>query len=235
MSINKFCIFLTLIFALPVQAETIAVIGTGNVGSALGTELAIQGHAIIYGSRSPMGLKALDLAKKTEGNAKTATAAEAAAEAEIIVLAVPGMLALALVEDLGDLSGKLVIDATNPLIVEQPMKFVFGVETSNGEMIQEAAPDALVVKAFNSISTQLMISPENENGPVYVTIVGNDSAAKERVAGFATAMGLVPIDLGPIEVAHWTEYAVVVGLNNQFSERPNYDIVFREKEMVPDR
>lgn len=226
MAIRSLFLALTLITA-PTLADTIAIIGTGNVGMALGTELAQQGHTIVYGSRSPLGLKALDLAKKTKGNATTAPPAEAAAVAQIVVLAVPGMLVEEVVKSLGDLSGKLLIDVTNPLVMKEPMVFTYGVATSNGEIVQAAAPDALVVKAFNTVSWQSMISPKDSDGPLYVPIAGNDKAAKEKVAAMVKAMGLVPFDLGPIEVAHWTEYAAVVALNNRFSERQNFDLVFR--------
>lgn len=228
MTIRLFILILTFLVASTAIAETIAVIGTGNVGMALGTELAQQGHDIVYGSRKPLGLKALDLAKKTRGNARTATPSEAAAGAGIIVLAVPGMVVEQVVRGLGDLSGKVVIDATNPLLVEEPMVFSYGVETSNGEIVQAAAPNAFVVKAFNTVTWQSMIDPEDADGPLYVPIVGNDKAAKEKVAKFVEKMGLVAFDLGPIEVAHWTEYSVVVALNNQFSERANYDLLFRK-------
>tara|TARA_R110000782_G_scaffold153296_1_gene245785 strand:- start:177 stop:869 length:693 start_codon:yes stop_codon:yes gene_type:complete len=230
MCIRTVCLLVAVVFATPVFAETIAVIGTGNVGSALGTELASQGHTIIYGSRSPLGLKALDVAKKTQGEATTSTPREAAADAGIVVLAVPGMVVEDVVRSLGDLSGKLIIDATNPLVVEEPLAFSFGVQTSNGEIVQAAAPGARVVKAFNTISWQSMIDPEIADGPLYVPIVGNDPEAKRIVAGFVKAMGLNPIDLGPIDVAHWTEYAAVVQLNNQFSGRVNYDLVFRARD-----
>jgi NADPH-dependent F420 reductase len=227
MILTRLFIVLSFILSAPVFADTIAIIGTGNVGAALGTEFAQQGHSIIYGSRSPLGLKALDLVSKTKGNAKTAMPAEAASDANIVVLAVPGMVVGDVVKGLGDLSGKIIIDATNPLVMDEPMHFTFGVETSNGEIVQAAAPDAKVVKAFNTISWQSMISPEDASGPMYVPVVGNDAAAKEKVSALIEKMGLVAIDLGPIEVAHWTEYGVVVGLNQQFSERANYELVFR--------
>jgi len=172
-------------------------------------------------------LKALDLAKKTQGDASTATPSAAASAAEIVVLAVPGMAVEDVVKGLGNLAGKIVIDATNPLVMDEPMVFRYGVATSNGEIVQAAAPDAFVVKAFNTISWPSMISPEDSEGPLYVAIAGNHPAAKEKVAGMVTAMGLVPFDLGPIEVAHWTEYAAVVALNNQFSARQNFELVFR--------
>ena len=227
---RKLLVLIALVFATPALAETIAVIGTGNVGAALGSELALQGHTIVYGSRSPLGLKALDVAKKTEGNATTATPDDAAKQAGIIVLAVPGMVVDDVVRGLGDLSGKIIIDATNPLVMEEPLKFSYGVETSNGERVQAAAPEAKVVKAFNTIAWQMMIAPEDANGPLFVPLAGNDDAANAIVAGFVEKMGLTPFDLGPIEVAHWTEYAAVVQLNNQFSERQNYDLVFRRRD-----
>ena len=228
MKIRQLFIVLSFIWSAPLFADTIAIIGTGNVGAALGTEFAQQGHTIVYGSRSPLGLKALDLVGRTKGDAKTAIPAEAAADADIVVLAVPGMVVEDVVKGLGDLSGKIIIDATNPLVMDEPMHFTFGVDTSNGEIVQAAAPDAKVVKAFNTISWQSMISPEDASGPLYVPVVGNDDAAKEKVSALVKKMGLVAVDLGPIEVAHWTEYSVVVGLNNQFSERAQFDLVFRE-------
>jgi len=228
MTIRKLILGLSLVICAPAIADTIAVIGTGNVGMALGTELAQQGHDIVYGSRRPLGLKALDLAKKTEGDAKTATPSEAIIDADVVVLAVPGMVVEEVVKGLGDLSGKIVIDATNPLVTIEPMVLAFGVETSNGEIVQAAAPKAFVVKAFNTVTWQSMIDPKDSDGPLYVPIVGNDKAAKQKVAKFVENMGLVPFDLGSIETAHWTEYAVVVSLNNQFSERANFDLVFRK-------
>ena len=228
MTNRKLLLVLLFLVSGPLLADTIAIIGTGNVGMALGTEFGLQGHTIVYGSRSPLGLKALDLAKQTDGNSSTATPREAAAGAEVIVLAVPGMVVEEVVRHLGDLSGKLIIDATNPLVMDEPMHFTFGVESSNGEIVQAAAPEALVVKAFNTVTWQSMINPDDSDGPLYVPLAGNDAPAKEKVAKMVAKMGLEPIDLGPIGVAHWTEYSVVIALNNEFSGRANYDLVFRE-------
>jgi len=227
MKIRLLLSILALLVAATTQADTIAVIGTGNVGAALGSELAQQGHTVVYGSRNPLGLKALDLARKTAGDASTAKPAAAIVDADIVVLAVPGMVVEEVVLGLGDLSGKIIIDATNPLLMDEPMHFSYGVSTSNGEIVQAAAPDAKVVKAFNTVSWQSMIDPEKSDGPLYVPLAGNDKAAKQLVARLVKRMGLESIDLGGIENAHWTEYGVVVSLNNQFSERQNYELVFR--------
>ncbi|MCH9696169.1 MAG: NAD(P)-binding domain-containing protein [Gammaproteobacteria bacterium] len=219
---------LMLLLASPAFADTIAIIGTGKVGAAIGGVFAEQGHTIIYGSRSPSGLKTLELASKTGDGAKTAKPDEAAAAADIVVLAVPGMVALDVAKGLGDLNGKIVIDVTNPLVVEPPLTFTFGVAGSNGEMIQAALPDAHVVKALNTINWQSMIDPGTSAGPLSVPLSGDDEASKREVAAMVTAMGLHPIDIGDIETSHWTEYGVVIMLNNQFSERVGYEMHLRE-------
>ena len=189
--------------------------------------MALQGHTVIYGSRSPLGLKSLNLAGRTRGNASTAKPDEAVVDADVIVLAVPGMVVEEVVNGLGDLSGKIIIDATNPLLVDDAMHFTYGVDSSNGQIVQAAAPSAKVVKAFNTVDWQSMISPEESDGPLYVPLAGNDAKAKAFVAKLVDKMGLKSIDLGGIENAHWTEYSVVVALNNQFSGRQNFDLVFR--------
>ena len=90
-------------------ADVIAVIGTGKVGSALGTEFAAQGHTIVYGSRNPSSAAVRELVART-GNGATARPQDRAAEgADIVVLAVPGMLAGDITRNLGDLSGKIVL------------------------------------------------------------------------------------------------------------------------------
>ena len=96
-------------------ADVIAVIGTGRVGSALGTELAAQGHTVVYGSRNPTTEAVRDLVARTGNGATAKFQAQAVEGADIVVLAVPGMLAGDIAQNLGDLSGKIVIDPTNPL------------------------------------------------------------------------------------------------------------------------
>ena len=91
---------------LPVSAETIAIIGTGNVASALGPEFAMQGHDIIYGSRDPDRAEVTELVARTDGNAFATAQMEAAAQGDIVVIAVPGNVAEAVVAGLGDLSGR---------------------------------------------------------------------------------------------------------------------------------
>jgi hypothetical protein len=138
------------------------------------------------------------------------------------------MLVEEIVMSLGDLSGKIIIDPTNPLVRGNGMKMQYGVETSNGEIIQAAAPNAFVVKAFNTMNWRTMVDPDTSGGPTSVPIAGNDKAAKERVAELVTGMGLHAIDVGMIEDAHWVEGMLMLWLKNRISDRPVFDFYLRE-------
>ena len=209
------------------QAETVAVIGTGNVGMALGSEFAGLGNEVIYGSRSPESEKTQGLVAKASA-AAAMLPADAAAKADIIVLAVPGMATESVVKGLGDLSGKLIIDATNPLVFAgNPPVVSYGVDSSLGEIVQALHPDAFVVKAFNTISWPQMMDPDAASTPPVVPIAGNDKAARDRVAAFIAAMDLDPLDLGGIEYAQWTERTVVVLSLIHISEPTRLDLASR--------
>jgi predicted dinucleotide-binding enzyme len=191
--------------AFSVRADTIAMIGTGEVSSALGPEFASQGHEILYGSRNPNREEVRALVTRTGELAAAVGQREAAQRAQIIVLAVPWDVVESVVATLGDIGGKIVIDPTNPRIVGEDGLRDYAVETSNAERIQNWLPDAYVVKAFNTMTWETMVEPDSTGGPVTVPIVGNDTDAKATVAALITGMGLEPIDLGPVRYAHALE------------------------------
>jgi len=210
-------------------ADTIAVIGTGNVGHALGIEFAAQGHRIVYGSRNPERDSVKDLVAQTGHGATATTQAEAVVGADIVVLAVPGMLAEEITLSLGDLSGKIIIDPTNPL-KREGSSLSHAVATSNGEIIQAAAPDADVVKAFNALNWKTMMDPDESGGPVSIPLAGNNDNAKAKVAELVAGMGLDPIDLGGIENAHWIEGMLILWINNRYGgSRDPFDFYLRRR------
>jgi predicted dinucleotide-binding enzyme len=211
----------------PAAADTIAVIGTGDVGGALGPEFAAQGHTIVYGSRSPERDKVIELVRNTGEGASATTPAEAAAGADIVVLAVPGLMVDEITRSLGDLSGKIIIDPTNPL--ERRMnRLEHAVDTSNAEIIQAAAPGAYVVKAFNTLNWRTMVDPASAGGPVSIPLVGDNAKAKETVAALVTGMGLEPIDVGPLRDARWVEGMLILWINNRFGgSRPSFEYHLR--------
>jgi len=163
----------------------------------------------------------------TGPEASATTQAAAAAEADVVVLAVPGMLVPEIARGLGDLSGKIVIDPTNPL-ERSLLSFEHGVETSNAEIIQSMFPDAMVVKAFNTLSWETMIDPASAAGPVSVPLAGDSGQAKKVVAGLVAGMGLEAIDVGGVENAHWLEGMLILWINNRFSLRDSFDYHLRK-------
>jgi hypothetical protein len=208
------------LLAATAVADTIAIIGTGRVASALGPQFAKQGHRIIYGSREPDRDEVRDLVARTHETASALPSADAVRQADIVVLAVPWTAAEAVVKSLGDLSGKIVIDPTNPYNRGEAGLARLVVETSAGELIQGWAPGAKVVKAFNTMSSTVMADPASAGGPVTVPMVGDDDEAKAKVATIIEGMGLEVIDLGPIRYAHVVEGMLVVWANARFLGHP---------------
>ncbi len=194
-------------FATPVgvSAETIAMIGTGQVGSALGPLFAGLGHESVYGSRSPEREDVQALVAATGGGATATTPLAAASQADIVVIALPWDVAEEVVRGLGDLSGKIIIDPINPRIVGEDGFADYPSYTSNAERIQNIAPGAKVVKAFSTISVDTMVDPGLVDHPLTIPLVGNDPEAKAVVAEICEALGFETLDFGPVRFAHVVE------------------------------
>jgi predicted dinucleotide-binding enzyme len=205
--------------SLSARAETIAIIGTGEVAQALGPEFAAQGHTIIYGSRDPARNDVAELISRTGSDASATLPPAAAGAASIVVLAVPGELVESITISLGNLSGKIIIDPTNALRRNADGYFEMDVSTSNAEVIQEAAPGAFVVKAFNTLNWRTMVDPALAGGPVTIPLVGDSSEAKGKVAELVEGMGLEAIDLGPVRHARYVEGMLILWINNRFTSR----------------
>ena len=203
------------------NAETVALIGTGNVGAALGRRFAEHGHDIFYGSRDAGAADVRELVAATGHGAVAVTPPDAAARADIVVLAVPWSAAEDVVRSLGDLRGKILVDPTNPRVMAADGFADYPIDDSNAERIARLAPGAHVVKAFNTLGAETMLDPEVANGPVTVPIVGDDRAAKARVAALAREIGLEAVDVGPLRHAR-----IVEGLHflraNALDGRINY-------------
>jgi len=204
--------------------ECIAVIGTGAVGSALGPRFAGLGERIVYGSRTPDSERIVALVERT-GAGTTALAPDAAARAcATILLAVPFSAVESLVRSFGELDGKLIIDVTNPFGVSEGREVAIEVPAgSGGELVQSLAPNARVVKAFNTIYYTVMAIPETAGGPVSVLIAGDDAEAKARVAKLASGLGFEPVDVGPLRTARYTEAMALLLVSRLVSGQRPFD------------
>lgn len=184
----------------------IGILGSGSAGRTLGRGFAKQGHEVCIGTREPAKLAAWRA--EVGPLASSSERAECARWAEFVVLSVHGTAMEDVLRAAGPSSfaGKVVIDASDPLDFTsgRPGLFV-GTTDSLGERVQRWLPDALVVKALNTVVAAVMIEPRLSGGDPDMLIAGNDSQAKAAVTTLLEGFGWPVIDLGDIENARWLE------------------------------
>jgi predicted dinucleotide-binding enzyme len=179
----------------------IAIIGAGNVGRALGGAWNAD-HDITYGVRSPDDDKYSDL------DAPISTNDAAAAASDVVVLCTPWQGTEGAVKACGDLTGKVLIDCTNPLTPDFTALEV-GHTTSGAEQVAAWAPGARVCKAMNQIGAPMMDHPELPSAPV-MFVCGDDDAAKQVTTDLVSQLGFEAVDAGDLTLARLLEpYALV--------------------------
>jgi 8-hydroxy-5-deazaflavin:NADPH oxidoreductase len=205
--------------------ETIAVIGTGNVGSALGRAFAKRGHVVRFGTRNPSDPKNAALIDGAPAASVHAPAA-AVEGAGIVVLATPWDATRAALAGLGPLRGKLVIDCTNPLAPSPTgLDLAIGHTISGGEQVAAWAPGAAVFKAFNQVGFDVMADATFPRGRPLMLVAGDDEAAKPRILALVSAIGFEAVDAGPLSAARllepmalmWIRLALFLGQGRDFA------------------
>jgi 8-hydroxy-5-deazaflavin:NADPH oxidoreductase len=192
----------------------VGVLGTGDVGKAIGKGFVMLGHDVRMGSRSATNERAQGWAAEMGPRASAGTFAEAAAFGEVIVVATLGIANESALAAAGadNLRGKIVIDTTNPLAFSsgQPPTLAISGDDSAGERVQQLVPAAHVVKAFNTVGNALMFRPQLPGGPPDMFICGNDEAAKKKVAAVLADFGWGVVDIGGIEGSRYLEAMCMV-------------------------
>ncbi|MFH0020120.1 NADPH-dependent F420 reductase [Pseudomonas fluorescens] len=176
--------------------NTISIIGTGAIGSAIARLLVNAGLPVsIANSRGPQSLT--DLANELGPLARPVTAQEAS-RADMVFLAVNWSKIPEAVRDLGPWEGRIVIDTNNPIEAPlfQPVD-LHGVPSS--QVIAQLLPGAHVVKAFNHLLAALLSDPAAEGGKRVLFYSGEHAASKERVAALIADLGFYGIDLGGVQ------------------------------------
>jgi 8-hydroxy-5-deazaflavin:NADPH oxidoreductase len=206
----------------------IAVIGTGIVGRSVAGAFADRGNQVTVGTRVPevtmartdpdfFGNPPYAIWAADHPSVRLATFADAAAGATVVVNATEGAASLAALGETGDtnLAGKVIIDISNALDFSEgypPSLFVVNTD-SLAEQIQQAFPDARVVKALNTITAALMAEPRMLNGGFTGFIAGDDDDAKRTVHELLTSLGHDDIiDLGDLTAARALEMHVQLWL-----------------------
>ncbi len=186
---------------------TISIIGSGNMASAIGTRATKHGHTVELMSRNTA--KAQALADQI-GNGATVGTFGARPAGDIVIVAVLYAGAVEVVAHYGDaLAGKILVDITNPFNADGT-GLVTTAGNSMSQQIAAAAPQAHVVKAFNTILRGVLA----EDKPVDVFFAGDSDEAKATFAAFLESLDMRPLDAGGLEMAHALEWAgiLLVGL-----------------------
>ena len=193
----------------------IAIIGSGNVGKALAGAATKAGHDVTLTASDPG--HAEEAARAT--NARAARSSKAAVDAsDLVIVAVPAGKVDDVVGPLAkDLEGKVVVDVTNRLNMQEPSKAIDG--TSMSEHIQQKAPKAHVVKAFNYSFASRMANPKVDGTSLDAYLAGDDAGAKEKVAEFARSIGFRPIDTGALGMARALEALAVLNVALQVQHK----------------
>jgi predicted dinucleotide-binding enzyme len=182
----------------------LAIIGAGDVGGTLGRAWAKKGHDVFFGVRNSQDDKTRQLLRSAGPSARADTVAEAAAFGEVVVLATPWQATEAAIRAAGDLSGKVVIDCTNPLKPDFSGLEV-GFTTSGGEMVAGWAAGAKVFKAFNTTGFNVMADPVIGGTRTVMFVCGDDGAAKPAVLRLVEDIGFEAVDAGPLTQARLLE------------------------------
>lgn len=190
----------------------VTVIGAGNMGSGFVKQLTRAGHQVSVTARNLDKARAVAAANP---GASAIAADNAAADADIIVLATSYGDAVDALHSIGNLQGKVVIDITNPLTADY-MGLTIGHSTSAAEEIAKAVPGAQVVKAFNTVFAQVLAEGADFGAgrKVSVFVAGDNAEAKQVVTELAEGMGFEAIDAGGLKNARYLE--PLAGLNIYF-------------------
>jgi len=201
--------------------EPIAVIGPGRVGAPLGKRWGRAGWPIVYGARDHSRSGLADIVASSGPEARLLSPRAAAEGARVILFAVPWAAARDALQSLGDLSGKVILDATNPLRYENGLEFEVDVPHSAAELIQTWAPGASVAKAFNTTNFRIMADPSVVEGPISIPIASDDRDAKAVAQRLVKDAGFHFADAGPLANAHYLEKMAAFYISAFFQDRPD--------------
>jgi predicted dinucleotide-binding enzyme len=191
------------------MSKKIGIIGSGIVGQTLANGFVTHGYEVMIATNRAG--KREELRSKTNGRATIGSFDEAARFGEIVVLATKGTAAEAALEAAGvaNLSGKTVIDTTNPIADAPPVNGVLQFFTSPNdslmERLQKLAPEARFVKAFSCIGNAFMVNPDFNGVKPTMFICGNDEGAKSAVKAILDQFGFEVADMGAVESARAIE------------------------------
>lgn len=187
--------------------SSFTIIGTGNMGSAIGGVLAAGGNDVVHVSHD--------------------TLATAAIDTDAVVLAVPYGAIAEILEVAGDrLAGKVVVDISNPLNFETFDSLLVPADSSAAAELQAKLPDSSVVKAFNTNFAATLSAAQLGGVATTVLVAGDDDAAKNVLIAAVTAGGVAALDAGSLSRARELEAIGFLQLTLAVSEKVGWNAGF---------
>jgi predicted dinucleotide-binding enzyme len=203
----------------------IGILGAGNVGGTLGTRWAQGGHHVTFGVRNPAAPEMTALLAKAGKTARAAALNDAVAASDVILLATPWAPTQGILAGLPGLAGKILIDATNPLLPD--LSLAVGINSSGGELVAQWAPGARVVKAFNTVGSGIMENPAFGADRAVLLYCGDDAEAKKAVRPLIDELGLDSEDAGPLRQARLLEPCALLWITMALVQGYGVNIAFK--------
>jgi 8-hydroxy-5-deazaflavin:NADPH oxidoreductase len=194
----------------------IGILGSGLMGSKLGTIFARAGHEVVFSyARNSDKLK--KLARDAGGNARAGTPSEAVKDADAVLLAVHWSRIDDVLKQAGDLAGKVIVTCSLPMDAGNT-KLILGAITSGAEELAKKVPRAHVVSAFNTVPSEVLFdvyeaqnNSKNKKTKPSLVYCGDDEKVKNLTAKLILDVGFDPVDAGPLRIARYTEpFALLV-------------------------
>src|SRR5881392_4345923 len=184
----------------------IGILGSGLMGAKLGTIWARAGHDVVFSyARSEQKLK--KLAREAKGKARAGTPAEAAVEADALLLAVHWSRVDDVLKQAGDVSGKVILSCSLPMNADDT-GLVIAHTSSGAEELAKKVSKARIVSAFNTVPSEVLFGvfeARRKTGKPSLVYCGDAAGSKKLAAQLIRDVGFAPIDAGPLRIARYTE------------------------------
>jgi predicted dinucleotide-binding enzyme len=198
------------------------------MGGKLGTIFARAGHEVVFSyARNEQKLK--NLARQAKGKAQPGTPREAVQEANAVLLAVHWSRIDDVLNQAGDLSGKVIVTCSLPMN-DDDTELVVAHTSSGAEALAERVPTARVVSAFNTVPSEVLFSVfEARRKATRPSLVycGNDSSSKRIAAELIRDVGFDPVDAGPLRIARYTEPFALLVAQLAYEVRGSPELAYR--------
>lgn len=210
----------------------IGIIGSGQVGGTLGTRWAAKGHNVTFGTRGGRSEAIGLLLRRAGPNGRSASIEDAVRDSDVLLLSTPWDSTQQALSGAGNLAGKILIDATNPLLPGLAGLSV-GTTCSGAELVAQWASGAKVVKAFNSVGFNVMADPAFPQGNAVMFYCGDDAAANGVVANLVEELGFDAVDAGGLTAARLLEPLAMLWISLALKQGFGREIGFQLMRRTP--